>query len=175
MRTLKWQLLHKERTYWLAMNSAPGSHYIDVIMGAMASQITSLTIVYSTVCSGAYQRKYQSPASLAFLWGIHRWLENSPHKWPATRRIFPFDDVIMAIKLLGIYAHDASLYPLYPCRRIGPLVVLLTNLPTGQDGRHFGRPFFICIFLNGNDRIPIQISLKYGPKSPAENKPALLR
>ena len=47
-------------------------HYNDVIMGAMASQITSLTIVYSTVYSGADQRKHQSSASLAFVWGIHR-------------------------------------------------------------------------------------------------------
>ena len=48
------------------------SHYNDVIMGMKASEITSLTIVYSTVYSGADQRKYQSSASLAFVWGIHR-------------------------------------------------------------------------------------------------------
>ena len=47
-------------------------HYDDVIMGMMASQITSLTIVYSTVYSGADQSKHQSSASLAFVWGIHR-------------------------------------------------------------------------------------------------------
>ena len=41
-------------------------------MGAIASQITSLTIVYSTVYSDADQRKHQSSASLAFVWGIHR-------------------------------------------------------------------------------------------------------
>ena len=64
-------------------------------MSTMASQITSLTIVYSTVYSGADQRKYQSSASLAFVWGIHRWLVNSPHKGPVTRKMFPFDDVIM--------------------------------------------------------------------------------
>ena len=40
-------------------------------MGTMAFQITSLTIVYSTVYSGTYQRKHQSSASLAFVWGIH--------------------------------------------------------------------------------------------------------
>ena len=71
------------------------SHYYDVIMGAMASEITSLTIVYSTVHSGADQRKHQSPASLAFVWGIHRSPVNSPHKWQLTRKMFPFDDVIM--------------------------------------------------------------------------------
>ena len=63
-------------------------------MGAMASQITSLPIVYSTVYSGADQRKFQSSASLAFLRVIHRWPVNSPHKWQVTREIFPFDDVI---------------------------------------------------------------------------------
>ena len=63
-------------------------HYNDVIMGAMASQITSLTIVYSTVYLGADQRKYQSSASLAFVRGIHRWPVNSPHKWPVTWKCF---------------------------------------------------------------------------------------
>ena len=69
--------------------------YNDVIMRAMASQITSLTIVYSTVYSGADQRKHQSSASLAFVRGIHRWPVNSPHKGPVTRKTFPFDDVFM--------------------------------------------------------------------------------
>ena len=70
-------------------------HYDDVIMSAIASQITSLTIVYSTVYPGTDQSKHQSSASLAFVWGIHREPVNSPHKWPVTRKMFPFDDVIM--------------------------------------------------------------------------------
>ena len=70
-------------------------YYNDVIMGAIASQITSLTIVYSTVYSDVDQRKHQSSASLAFVRGIHRGPVNSPHKWPVTRKMFPFDDVIM--------------------------------------------------------------------------------
>ena len=65
-------------------------------MSAMASQITSLTIVYSTVYSGVDQRKHQSSASLVFVWGIHRRPVNSPHKSPVMRKMFPFDDVIMA-------------------------------------------------------------------------------
>ena len=64
------------------------SHYCDVIMGAMASQITSLPISYLTVYSGADQRKHQSSASLAFVRGIHRWPVNSPHKGPVTRKCF---------------------------------------------------------------------------------------
>ena len=71
------------------------SHYNDAIMSAMASQITSLTIVDSTVYSGADQRKHQSSASLAFVRGIYWWPGNSPHKGPVTRKMFPLDDVIM--------------------------------------------------------------------------------
>ena len=52
----------------------------------MASQITRVSIVYSTVCSGADQRKLQSSASLAFVGGIHRWPVNSPHKRPVMRK-----------------------------------------------------------------------------------------
>ena len=70
-------------------------HYSDVMLSAMASQITSLTIVYSTVNSGANQRKHQSSASLAFVKGIHQWLVNSPHKWPVTRKMFLVDDDIV--------------------------------------------------------------------------------
>ena len=70
-------------------------HYSDVIMSPMDSQNTSLTIVYSTVYSD--QRKHQSTASLAFVSEIHQWPVNSPQKGPVTRRMFPFDDVIMNI------------------------------------------------------------------------------
>ena len=77
-------------------------HYDDVIMGIIASQITSLTIVNSTVYSGADQSKHQNSASLAFVWGIHRGPLNFPHKWPATRKMFPFDDVIMVWCLINI-------------------------------------------------------------------------
>ena len=64
-------------------------------MGVNASQITSLTVVYSDVYSGVDQRKHQSSASLAFVRGIHRGPMNFPHKWPVTQKMFPFDDVIM--------------------------------------------------------------------------------
>ena len=69
-------------------------HYNDVIMGAAAFQI-SIAVVYSTVHSGADQRKHQRSVSLALVWGIHRWPMNSPHTWPVTRKMFPFDDVII--------------------------------------------------------------------------------
>ena len=70
-------------------------HYSDVIMGAMSSQMTGVSIVCTTVCSGADQRKHQSSASLAFVRGIHRSQVNSPHKGPVTGKLSPLDDVIM--------------------------------------------------------------------------------
>ena len=96
------------------------THYSDVIMGAMASQITRLTIVYSTVYSGADQRKHQSSASLAFVRGIHRWPVNSQHNWQVPREMFPFGDVIMCnsppvydIKFLQIFTHAMPAQLLY--------------------------------------------------------------
>ena len=70
-------------------------HYSDFLMSAMASQINSISIVYSTACSGAYQWKRQSSASLAFVTGIIRCPVNSPHKGPVPRKMFSFDDVTM--------------------------------------------------------------------------------
>ena len=85
-------------------------HYDDVIMDSIASQITSLTIVYSTFHSGADQSKHQSSALLAFVWEIHRWPVNFPHKWPVTRKMFPFDDVIMCSVNYAIIGWDNGLY-----------------------------------------------------------------
>ena len=79
-------------------------HYSDVIMGTVVSQITSPTIVYLTVYSGADQRKHQSSASLAFVRGVYRWPVNSC-KWPVTRKIFSFDDVIMHFLLATILSY----------------------------------------------------------------------
>ena len=80
-------------------------HCGDVIMSTLASQITSLTIVCSNVYSGADQRKHQSSAPLAFVRGIHRWPVNSSHKGQVTRKMFPFDDVI----LMMTQFNDASM------------------------------------------------------------------
>ena len=89
----------------LCVSSAKGQSFLvhcnDVIISSMASQITSLTIVYSSVYSGADQRKHQSSCSLAFVRGIHRWPVNSPHKGPVTRKMFPFDDVITTHLFVG--------------------------------------------------------------------------
>ena len=71
------------------------SDYSNVIMSAMASEITGISIAYTTVCSGTDEKEYQSFTSLDFVRGIHWWHVNSLHKEPVTRKIFPFDDVIM--------------------------------------------------------------------------------
>ena len=123
-------------------------HYNYVIMGTMSSQITRLTIVYSSVYSGTYQRKHQSSASLAFVRGIHGWLVNSPHKGPVTQKMFTFDDVIM-------------------------LYAIINTLRPRQNGRHFADDIFKCNFLDKNVWIPITISLKFIPQGPINNIPAL--
>ena len=63
---------HLARPQWV--------YYYDVIRSTMASQITGVSIVYSTICSGAVERNHQSSASLSFVRGIHRGPMDSLHK-----------------------------------------------------------------------------------------------
>ena len=65
--------------------------------GPVFSHTCLWIVIYSTVYSGTEQRKHESSALLAFVRGIHRRPVNSPHKWPVTRKMFPFDDVIMSL------------------------------------------------------------------------------
>ena len=155
-------------------------------MGMMVSQITSLMIVYSTVYSGAAQRKHQSSASLAFVRGIHRELVNSLHKWPVRRKMFPFDDVIMwsfHLPLVSIPLLTLLLFPLWHHWPLWPFnyisitdfgAVLINSSPTGQNDRHFTNNIFRCIFVNEMFCILIKISRKFAPKSPVGNYPALI-
>ena len=76
-------------------NNFCSKHYNDVIMTMMASQITSLTIVYSTIYSNADQRKHQKLCVTGLCAGNSLGPVNSPHKGPVTRKMFPLDDVIM--------------------------------------------------------------------------------
>ena len=107
-------------------------HCCDVTIGAMASQITSFTIVYSTVHSGADQRKHESSASLAFVRGIYRSLVNSPHKLPVTRKMIPFNDVIMSSDNKAI-AVTIFPPPWCPCSA-------LTSKPLPMESRSSSRP-----------------------------------
>ena len=131
-------------------------HYIDVIVSTMASQITSLTVVYSTVYSDADQRKHQSSASLAFVWGIHR------DRWiPRTKG-----------QLRGKCLHlmtSSWITPLSDSRVRNPS-------PPGQNGRHFADDIFLkCIFVNEKFCILIKISLKFVPKGQFDKNPALVQ
>ena len=123
------------------------SHHTDIIMGAMASQITRVSTVYSTVCWGVDQRKHQSSASLAFVRGIHRWLLNSPHKGSVTRKMFPSDDVFMKGRDEWLHPTDMR------------SVVMLYGIPCYNGSRyreprlysgltHWGRVTHICVSIN---------------------------
>ena len=80
------------------------SQYSDVIMSPMASQITSLTSVYSTVYSGADQRKHQHSASLAFV----RDTDEFPAQKASNAEMFPFDDVTMTSwQAMGLYVTES--------------------------------------------------------------------
>ena len=78
-------------------------------MSMVGSPITRVSNVCSTVCSGADQGKHQSIALLASVRGIHRWPINSPQKGPVTRKMFPFDDVVMTqYQYMPLYFDDSS-------------------------------------------------------------------
>ena len=68
-------------------------------MSAMESQITSLTIAYSSVYSRRRWKKTSKLRITGLVRGIDRWPVNSPHKGPVTRKVFPFEDVIMLWEL----------------------------------------------------------------------------
>ena len=80
-------------------------HYNDVIMATMASQITILTVVYSTVYLDADQRKHQRSASLAFVWGVprDRWIPRT--KGQSRGNFFPFEDFFMSYTCWNLNAY----------------------------------------------------------------------
>ena len=87
-----------EKTDRVVMATHYIQHYRDVIVSAMASQITSISTVYSVVCSGTNQRKHQSSVSMAFGRGGPPVTGGVPSKGPVTGIMFPFFyDVIMFI------------------------------------------------------------------------------
>ena len=128
-------------------------HYNDVIMTTMGSQITSRTVVYSNVYSDADQRKHQNSASLAFVWDSPGPV-NSPYKGPITRKMFPFDDVIMIWIKLGVHLDDFYLCKLisrWPSFRIGRWMPNNFVIDAAGENGHYLHPFPIpsaAIFLN---------------------------
>ena len=145
----------------------------------MPSEISSLTIVYSTIYS-----RHRSKLRLTGLCeGNSPVTMNSPHKGPVTRKMFPFDDVILAV--LFLYHKVKSLQLIWRwgiCRETMSarssnefLGFDLTHLPLNKMAAILANNIFECIFLNENDRIPIQISLKFVPRIPIDNKAALVQ
>ena len=131
------------------------THHNGVIMGAMAYQITSLTIIYSIVFSGADQRKHQSSASLAFVRGIHQWPVNSSQRGPVTRKMFPFDDAIILRVSVGLLSFDLSPkcisdggYPIW----CNPQHINIL----GRNKYSFTRDIFKFIFLSKADVFSIK-------------------
>ena len=167
-------------------------HYSGVILSAMASQITRVWIVCSTVCSSADQRRHRSSASLAFVKGIHQWLVNFPHKGQVTRKIFPFDDEILFLTKItlhitllsglsyqnnGTLSIPSSAGPVFtpdPNVAIIGFGDVFKTLRPRQNGRHFPDDTFKRIFVNESVRISIKISLKFVPKGPIIKIPALV-
>ena len=98
---LRGMSLNTGQTSMVIVPRAEKWHRSDVIMRAMASQITGVSRVCSIVCSGADQRKHQSSAPLAFVRGIHRSPVNSPHKGPVTQKMSSFVDFIMGLILVS--------------------------------------------------------------------------
>ena len=113
-------------------------HCSDVITSVMASQITGVAIACTTVCSRAEQRKIQSSASLAFVWGIHRWQVNSPHKGSVTRKMFPFNDVIMSWSCSKKLSRVASIIVL------GLLCIDIVNSWRLRDIERFSALLVLC-------------------------------
>ena len=113
-------------------------------MGATMSQIASLTIVYSTVYSGADQRKHQSSASLAFVRGIHRGPVNSSHRWSVTRQMFQFHDVIMIDS-----GNDSIGLLIITWTKQWPLSLLIHmhNHPSTEPNRWQSMTWIIVVFI----------------------------
>ena len=157
------------------------NHYdYVVIMGAMASQITSFTVAYSTVYSGADQGKHWSSASMAFVQGIHRWPVNSPHKGPVTRKMSPFDDVIIRLEHNDRHL-QTTFSTAFSWMNIAVFLfkchwnMFLNTLRPRQNGCRLVDGLFECIFLNKNVWISMTPSLKFVPEEPINDIPPVIQ
>ena len=108
-------------------------------------------VVYSTVYSDANQSKHQSSASLAFVSGIHRGPMNSPHKWPVTRKMFPFDDVIILTCVTRPQCTDGDSNDINSSMLVPPAMVKTTSPYEKQPGeawwRHQMETFFALLAI----------------------------
>ena len=144
-------------------------HYSDIIMSAIASQITGVSFVCLSVCSDADQKTHQSSASLAFVRGIYRWPVNSPHKGPVKWKMFPFDDVIMGMCDIAhwkvvcftkvsrnidrlFYRDMPNPYPAQPCVKCSNILDVISKIEMTKQVA-WGNLFFYeyyCVFLIWN-------------------------
>ena len=106
------------------INKSSISHYSDIIMSMMVSQVTSSTNVYSTVYSGTDQRKRQSSMSLALVRGIHQSPVNSPHKGPVMWKMFPLVDIIMRDYFVYVCISRKYLHVISCCTRANFLQII---------------------------------------------------
>ena len=104
-------------------------HYSDVIISAMASQITGVSIVWWTVCSGADQRKHQSFGSLAFVRGIHRCSRTKSQLYRKCLHLM------------------TSSYVLHLCSNSYHIIHFNIMMRPDQNGRHIADDICKCIFL----------------------------
>ena len=125
-------------TFTESMCKHKPNHYSDVIISAIAFQISGVSTVYSIFCPGA-DKKYQTSASLAFVSGIYRWPVNSPHKGSVTPKMFPFDDVIMYM-----YYEGAYLLLTFPELEIEFGQVYLTSCSRPNKRKHFSIKIKFC-------------------------------
>ena len=155
-----WMCHQDTRTSFCLAEEA--NHYCDVKMGAVASQITSLMIVYSNFYSDADQRKHQSSASLAFVKGIHRGPVNSLHKGPVTRKMFPFDDVIIYEPCFEFVSRQSFhvIMGTMGSKITGVSIVLLTVYSGAGQRKH--QSSVSLTFVRGIHRGPVK-SLHKGP------------
>ena len=147
-------------------------------MSAMASQITSVTIVYSTVYSRRRSKKYLSSASLAFVRGIHRWPVNSPHKGLVTRKMFPFDDVIMTFQnlLVCVPSIGVLVMDIYDIRTVSADGMVLGHQQTVLSAKHWHVFFlfsakFHWFSVTSNDVFNVQ---NYLPRNKTYNSQTFL-
>ena len=152
-------------------------------MGMMTSQITSLSIVYSSVYSDADQRKHHNSASLALVWEIHRWPVNSPHKRPVTRTFFStwWHHGLLPLKLHAFeivliqYAYGFAVVCFLVLIVVWGMCQtrLLTYWGRNKPAAISQTPFS-NVFYSIEISISITISLKFDPKGPINNLPTLV-
>ena len=144
---------------------AYGRHYSDVIMSAIAFQVISFTIVYSTICSGTVQRKHQSSAPMVFVGEFtgDRWIPRTKASDAENVSIWWRHHVTYWLVCSRCRVHSIKHAPDFK------------TLRPRQNCRHFADDIFKCIFLNKNVWISPKISLTFVPTVRINTIPSLVQ